>query len=778
MLLPRYEHLQLSKLPQSLDRRKTGRPPPLPQRGGGHGGGVRLEVDDAVEEQRLQRPPEFVDPSLILKVEMNGLSLEDEWEKVGLRLLSNDQDNTIILFSSTEELTDFRQKLAAYEGPIPAGQTGRRYAGFINRIESVGTLQAADKLGVRLQERGFTQANDFQDDELYVVDIELWDFAGQAARRRKAEEIGDFIEARDGVVFDTYVGPSLTIVRVEALGQAIRPVLSVPEVAFVDLPPQPDLEAFPIVQMALDDVPPQQPIANDAPLIAIVDSGINSHPLLGDVLVASEAFPPELGVADVWGHGTRVGGAAVFGDLREQIAAGQMTKSARLISAKVITDDGQFYNRRTLPSQMRIVFERLTEAYGCRIFVISLGDARAWFERGRVGPWAMTLDELARELDVLIFVSAGNRYSRGGTSVEQSVTQYPAYLLEDANRIFEPAGAANVVTVGSVSHASGLAARHADDAHVRAITSGPLEPSPFTRSGPGAAGITKPDFVELGGTMIFSAVTRSLQFAPQVPEAGIVTLNHDFVRQLFTTANGTSISAPILARKAAILLQRFPDASANLIRALLAGAATPPDETDQRLAGTEAADQFRVRGNGFVDPLKAAYSDDHRVVYYADDQLEVEKFAIYRVPIPVEFLSGGRRTIRVSLAYDPPVRRTRAEYLGTKMDFRLIRGCPSDHVLEHFRSHAGETGDHPEMLDKYICKLLPGPNHRAGNTLQTAQVSYTNDTLDYGNEYFLVVRCAGGWAEEEIRQRFAVVVELEHQVGMQLTVRERERVRV
>jgi subtilisin family serine protease len=697
---------------------------------------------------------------------------------VGLRLLSNDQDNTIILFSSTEDLAGFREKLAAYEGPIPAGQAGRRYSGFIDRIDSVGTLDAGDKLGIRLQELGFTQASDFQDDETYVVDIELWDFAGRAARQRKAEEIGAFVEARDGVVFDTYVGPSLTIVRVEALGQAIRPVLSVPEVAFVDLPPQPDIEAFPIVQMALDDVPDQQPVAADAPLIAILDSGINAHPLLGDVLVASEAFPAELGVADVWGHGTRIGGAAVFGDLRDQVAAGQMSKSARLISAKVITDQGQFYGRRTLPSQMRIVFERLTEAYGCRIFVISLGDDRSWFERGRVGPWAMTLDELARELNVLIFVSAGNRYPRSGNAIEQSVTQYPDYLLEEANRVFEPAGAANVVTVGSVSHASGLAARHADDAHVRAITTGPLEPSPFSRSGPGAAGITKPDFVELGGTMVYSAVTRSLHSAPQLPEAGIVTLNHDFVRQLFTTANGTSLSAPILARKAATLLQRFPDASANLIRALLAGAASPPEETDRRLAGTETADQFRIRGNGLVDPLKAAYSDDHRVVYYADDHLEIEKFVIYRVPIPVEFLSGGRRTVRVSLAYDPPVRRTRAEYLGTKMDFRLIRGCPSDHVLEHFRSHAGEIGDHPDMPNRYNCNLLPGPNHRAGNTLQTAQVSYTKETIDYGNEYFLVVRCAGGWAEEEVRQRYAVVVELEHQVGMQLTVRERERVRV
>lgn len=775
--MPRYEHLQLVRLPQTLDRRKTGQPPPLPQRGGGHGVNVRANIDTAVNEQRAQRPAAFVDPSLILRVEMSGMAMEEEWEKVGLRLLSNDEDNTIILFSSTEDLTAFRQKLNEYDGPTPTGQKNKRYAGFINRIVEIDTIRPRDRLGIRLRERGFTDPSDFQDDEIYVVDIEVWDFGGQQLRRRKAEEIGGFVESLGGEVFDTYVGPSLTVVRVQAHGNAIRPILSVPEVAFVDLTPSPDLEAQPFVEMALDDLPPIEDVHPDAPIIGILDSGINAHPLLSDVLVASEAFPPELGVADVWGHGTRVGGAAVFGDMRNQIASGQFTKNARLVSAKIITDAGQFYERRTLPTQMRAVFERLNRAYGCRIFVISLGDDRSWFERGRVGPWAMTLDELARELDVLIFVSAGNRHPRGGTSIEQSVTQYPRYLLEEANRVFEPAGGANLITVGSIAHGSGLAPRHFDDAHVRAITAA-MEPSPFTRSGPGAAGITKPDFVEHGGTLVFSAVTRSLQSAPQIPEAGIITLNHTYTRQLFTSQKGTSYSAPILARKSATLLRRFPDASANLIRALLAGAAQVPTEAAQRLAGIDADDQSRIMGNGFVDSQKAAYSDDHRVIFYADEQLETDKFVIYRVPIPAEFQDGGRRTIRVSMAFDPPVRRTRADYLGTKMNFRLIRGRNDDDVSNHFRSYAGEEGTHTEMPKKYNCALFPGPQRRDGNTLQSAEVSFTRETIEYGDAYYLVVRCVAGWAEEQTQQRFAVVVELEHQANVQLYARLRPRVRV
>ncbi|MEF9606227.1 S8 family serine peptidase, partial [Paracoccus sp. PXZ] len=118
-------------------------------------------------------------------------------------------------------------------------------------------------------------------------------------------------------------------------------------------------------------------------------------------------------------------GVAAFGDLRDHPPDQPLRPAARLVSAKVVQDDGTFYERRTLPGQMREAITRLHEDYGCRIFVISLGDARARNEAGRVGPWAATLDELARELDILIFVSAGNRNPRGGPAVEQGITEYP-----------------------------------------------------------------------------------------------------------------------------------------------------------------------------------------------------------------------------------------------------------------------------------------------------------------------------------------------------------------
>ncbi|MEQ8708994.1 MAG: S8 family peptidase [Rhodospirillales bacterium] len=491
--------------------------------------------------------------------------LESDWEELGLTLLSSDEDRNIVLFSSAGDLSALLQRLEDYDGPVPNGQKGRRYEGFVTRIEDVGTLTPNDRLGIRLREAGFTEADELVRDETYTVDIELWDFGSRPARERKVREIENFITSSDSEVFDVYIGPSITLIRARAAGRVLRPLLAVAEVAFIDLPPEPDLNTIDFVEMTLEEAPDVLLPKAGAPIIGVLDSGLNEHPILNGIVAERLAFPAELGTADVFGHGTRVGGVALFGDLRDQIQSGRLQPAGWLVSAKVLQDNGHFYERRTLPRQMREAIEHLHATHNCRLFVISLGDARARNEPGRVGPWATTLDELARELDVLIIVSAGNRAPRFGSHVERAVTEYPGYLLESANRLCEPAGASNVITVGALANGTGLGARHDHDAHIQPITRN-LEPSPFSRSGPGAGGVQKPDFADIGGTMVFDAPSARLQCAPHIPEAGVITLNHEFIRQLLTSGTGTSYAAPMLANKAAELLRLFPTASANLIR--------------------------------------------------------------------------------------------------------------------------------------------------------------------------------------------------------------------
>jgi hypothetical protein len=121
-------------------------------------------------------------------------------------------------------------------------------------------------------------------------------------------------------------------------------------------------------------------------------------------------------------------------------------------------------------------------------------------------------------------------------------------------------------------------------------------------------------------------------------------LHHRFIDRLFTAGSGTSFAAPLVAHKAAQILAHFPDASANLVRALLAGAARVPDEAQLKLQmlGKEAVSS--VCGHGQVDPARASYSDDHRVVLYAEDERPLDHFAVYRIPVlSCSRTAGGAR---------------------------------------------------------------------------------------------------------------------------------------
>jgi len=775
----RYDHLELVRLPEQFERRKHGGGGPPPERDRGlHSTKLRDELDAATQEQRRRRKPEFVDPSLILRVQMTGALLEEEWERLGLTVLSSDADRTLVLFASNEEMQEFRARLDAYQRGAPPGQRHAPYNNFVAGIESIGSVEPRDRIGSSFRGEGFAALDDFVPQTLYLVDVELWDLGERRLRERKVEDVIRYVEARGGEVLDRYIGPSISMFRARLTGELVRTLLTIEEVAAIDLPPAPDVTTAEALDLTLADAPPMNALGDDAPLIGIIDSGVNDHPFLADIIAGAIAVPADLGTADVWGHGTRVAGVAVFGDLRAQLDAGTLQRGARICGAKVVNDRGDFDDRRLIPSQMREAITTLNQRFGCRIFVIALADRRRVFDGGKVGTWAATLDELARELDVVIVVSSGNRSPRGGNRLEQAVTEYPRYLLEDANRFFEPAGALNVITVGALAHGEGLDPDRADDVRVRPITR-QHEPSPFSRIGPGPGGATKPDVVEVGGTLIFDPVVARLRGGEDLASAGVLTLYHRYLDRLFTGGSGTSYAAPRVAFSAAQILTRFPEASANLVRALIVGSAEIPQPAHERLQllGVEA--MRTICGHGLVDLERAAFSDDARVTLYAEDELALDHFAVYRIPIPELFQAGnGERCIRVTLAFDPPVRHTRNDYAGVGMSFRLIRGCQPDLIFDHYRKREQDDGPFPELAPRYNCNLVPGPQAREKGTVQCATATFKRGIEDYGDSYYLVVRCESGWATHVDRQQFAIVVELLHKAEVQLYERVRQRLRL
>ena len=131
-----------------------------------------------------------------------------------------------------------------------------------------------------------------------------------------------------------------------------------------------------------------------------------------------------------------------------------------------------------------------------------------------------------------------------GPRNDSILTSYPAYLSTPENRLLDPAIAANLVTVGALAHGNGLRDDPMDGVQVQAITAAD-EPSPITRSGPGIGGAIKPEFCDYGGTLVFNGHVDKLMRGADWASAGVLTLNDDYLRSLFTAA--TALRMPLLA---------------------------------------------------------------------------------------------------------------------------------------------------------------------------------------------------------------------------------------
>jgi hypothetical protein len=780
-------HLPLERVERTEDRRKVPAPvlPPTRPNPRGHGETIKSKVDAAVAEQTALPQIKGIDPELILKVSLAAPVQEDAWRLAGFNILAQEPNNILVVFSDDTELREFRARLAEYQKGPQGEQKAPSHNALLACIEEVGGIAPTDRIGPRLRSEGIASPGAIDAQEAYTVDIELWDAPTRQDREVRVQNVVTHIEGREGEVLSRYVGDvGLIVLRARLRGSLLRDVLALPLIACVDRPPIPDLgERDPPVVTLVDLPEPAHP-DDDAPLIGIIDSGSTEHPLLVPSLQDSIGVPQSLGTADIWGHGTKVAGIAAFGDLRECVSTNTFASPVRIISAKVVNDQGQFDDTATIPAQMQEAILALNKR-GCRVINIALGDRhRIPYDGGRVSQWAATLDTLARELDVVIIVSTGN--SAGGDrapwgpQAEHITQNYPDYLVGSANRIIDPATAAIALTVGSLAHANGLPTENLAGAELRAITSLNM-PTPVTRCGPGANKAIKPDLVDYGGTCLFDGMGPRIATGHHYASAGMLTLRPDYLAGLLTAATGTSMAAPRIAYKAALLLRAMPAASANMIRALLALSARVPPEAIQCLNRLGDSAARACCGYGVPDVARALDSEERRVVLIADQQeLATDQFALYRVPLPKDFqTTKGRRSIRVSLAFDPPVRHTRLEYLGLRLNYHLIRGMKPDDIFEHFRQRAKEEGQFIDLPGTAKCALEPSRDIRGTSTLQAATFKIARNIDRYGDDYYLVVFAERRWAGEEVtHQRFAVAVELEHEAQITIYQQLRARIRV
>lgn len=772
--MPDLPNLPLRRIEyEALRKKKRGFGGIPPRDYNQHAESLRAQVEEALLQPVRHPPPRGIDPALILRVKVAGNIDEETWRRLNLTLLGQDDERTLVLFSNDAELLQFHSQLAAYQGGAPQGQKNAPYAGIFSNIEEVGTIQPADRIGRLLKESGITSLEQFDDGAIHTLDLDLWHTGNTQECQTRLDQIRTYVAAQGGRITDSYIGPSLVLARIVVSGQILRRLFEIDAVACIDLPPRVSLRVGQQINTGLQDLGliPQPP--DGAPGVCTLDSGVTSaHPLLGPAIGEATAVPAQLGdPADGHGHGTMVAGLALYGDVQQCIERRSFVPMLRLFSARVLNANNEFDNERLITTQMKQAIEYFRNTYGCRVFNASLGDRRLPFNGGKVSAWAAILDHLARELDVVLVVSAGNydHEPPGAGDHDHHVNGYPRYLLDPPAKIIEPATGSIVLTVGAIANSANVPLAAAGAVQFRPIAQ-TGQPSPFTRSGPGIGGAIKPELCEYGGNSAFNGLLRRTETPI---EMSILSLNREYLARLFHADAGTSFAAPRVSHNAARLFGQYPRATANLIRALLASSAVVPQAARDLLdpIGTDAIRM--LCGYGVASSEKASKSDTNRVVLHAENSLPFDRFHIYEVPIPDEFYEGrGDRRISVSLSFDPPVRHSRLDYLGTTMSFRLIRGKNVEDIAAAFRKPAQEDPRIERIGSPYDCPMAPKPTQREGGTLQKAIFTIKRVAENYGDTYYIVVRCQREWAQDEhYPQRYAIVVTIEHDEQVDLYAR-------
>jgi len=639
------------------------------------------QVGKLLTETRSRVLATGIDPALVVRMSLtDGVDLSklmDRLAVAGLHVVSIDADkHAVVAFRADDDLTDFNRAMKSYQTGPRLGRKSSQWD-VLEYIEpsSVRRWGRADRLGPRL--RSQSQVVRFKEEEIYKLDLELWHPGTTQSATQALNKIRGFLESRrerDARVLDTYVGRTMCLLRVAARGPEVDALLEIPEIAEVDLPPVCHLDASDLPANLTKPFPrpPRPPI--DGPRVCVLDSGITSaHPLLAPFVGdASSVHSSITSAADLHGHGTAVAGAVVFGDLRRRVETANFESAITVFSARMLDDDNRLDDDKLVINQIREAVERYrAPPYNCRVFNLSFGERKTFIEKskGRQGAWAEVLDLIAVEYDVVFVVSAGNVDVKTNISdeAEALLTSAGRHLLEPAHRLVDPATAAMAITVGAIAErATTTTPRGARASDIRRpVAPNAGDPSPFTRVGPGVNKALKPEFVDDGGNLCWSGFGSSRKIHVDPASAMLLLSNQRRgIRGWFQYQVGTSFAAPHVSRVAAMLehqlkghLGRPP--SANLIRAVLGAGAVQTNDVDDH-CGNGATVKFT--GYGKVDEDFALWSSDRRVVLFSEDEIPLDHFAMFEVPIPDEFLRlRGKKQLTAAVAYDPPTRSRRAE---------------------------------------------------------------------------------------------------------------------
>ncbi|WP_264048928.1 S8 family peptidase [Methylobacterium flocculans] len=303
----------------------------------------------------------------------------------------------------------------------------------------------------------------------------------------------------------------------------------------------------------------------DAPVVAILDTGVQArHPLLGGALPVSRQFTAEpfWGTNDHHGHGTKMAGVVLYGDLAAVPTDGRPLRMATRLESVIVTGPK---GAPPVPARdaIRRAVEAVEEERAIRVYCLAQ-TASGEMEDGLPTSTSSVLDQLAYgdgERTRLFCAAVGN--------VPHTDNEpYQAAYYADRNAQFgiqSPAQALNALSVGAVS----LKDIRTPKANPVA-QAGDLAPTSRTAQSWAKLHANKPDIVMEGGNFVVDA---DGVFCSPSPAHLVLTTSGPALTAPLALVGETSAATAACAGLAGRLLARYPKLRMETVRALMVHAA-------------------------------------------------------------------------------------------------------------------------------------------------------------------------------------------------------------
>lgn len=786
-----YEHLKIERELLENERRTRKVNIPKHPRGDlrGHGQKLSRDLTESIRFAQSQQTSRL--GNFVLKIRYTGLLDITHLNKHGIEFVSQEDNHLCVVFVDETGMTVFEDHLQR----LGLDETELTYKQILEAIEGIDNWTSDDRKSWALRRHGLPRS------EKFLLDVELWPVA--VAHHPERLSTCDAFErwlAHNGIRRTDKVNlDSLVMYRLEVNSSQANLLLNHSDVRLVDLPPKSGIR-YSQLNCDINRIPEgiQSP-THQAARVCVLDSGVNTnHPLLAPAIAESADFIGDTDGMDLNGHGTAVAGVALYGDLEACNSTNYWHPELWIFNGRILDENAEF-DSSSIEKTLIEAVTYFVEEHQCRIFNLSLGNSNAPYDNRHIRGIAYVLDKLARDFNILFVVSAGNFSGSIDPDVPRHSwrDEFPEYLLADESIIIDPAPALNVLTVGSLArhNATFDAQRYPEIGQLAPATEN--QPSPFTRHGPTIKGAIKPELVAMGGNLA-SPIRTGNELNAVMRGMGVLTCNSRFVgNTLFSEISGTSFAAPYITHLAGRLLNNYPKASANLLRALLVNHANMlseiessfPEDMKKSYRSANGRDAFRdIAGYGAVDEGELFRSSQNAVVLMAEEKIENNSHHFFELPLPDDFLRSQRasREIRVTLSYCPAVRTTRIDYVATKMSFRLVKDQSLESVQRHFNHSTQDetkTRNDDATSNRDISAELRGKGTVQSSTWRIKQpkpsekwfVVITRQDRDWGEalsfeqeDYALVVTVTDRENEE---------AQLYSQISQRIELKARERAR-